>query len=170
MSIELEMTPKSEAFYEVYNRVNKASPSKQELKELRAVFEQHPEVWRETGDLCRMTSTFVVENIKGSKAVKQSIRYTMKAMRDEMNYNGASPLEQLLIEQVILGWLGYYVTHWNFESISSNNAPMRMVEHWEKRLNGAQRRYLRAIDSLNKIRKAGNRIQINIAEQQTNIN
>ena len=110
----------------------------------------------------------MVENIKGSKAVKQSIRYTMKAMRDEMNYDLASPLEQLLIEQVILGWLGYYVTHWSFESISSNNAPMRMVEHWEKRLNGAQRRYLRAIESLNKIRKTGNRIQINIAEQQIN--
>ena len=84
MSVELEMTPNSDAFYEVYNRVNTASPTKQELKELRAAFKQHPEVWRETGDLCRMTVSFVVENIKGNKAVKESIQYTMKAMRDEM--------------------------------------------------------------------------------------
>ena len=43
------------------------------------------------------------------------------------------------------------------------------IQHWEKRLNAAQRRFLRACESLARIRKMKlPPMQINIAQQQVN--
>ena len=42
------------------------------------------------------------------------------------------------------------------------------ARHFERRLNGAHRRYLRAIETLARVRKMGPALQINIADQQIN--
>lgn len=47
--------------------------------------------------------------------------------------------------------------------------PFKNAAYWERRLNSAHRRYLRAIETLAKIRKQGLAVQVNIAVNQINI-
>lgn len=57
----------------------------------------------------------------------------------------------------------------NYETTLKGSMPFKNAAYWERRLNSAHRRYLRAIETLAKIRKQGLAVQVNIAVNQINI-
>jgi hypothetical protein len=91
-----------------------------------------------------------------------------------MNYDLSSMLECLLIDNVINCWLRLQQVELQLTAQSdSENVSIRVVEYWEKRLSVAQRRHLRACETLARVRKiTRSTLQVNIAEegsQQVNI-
>ena len=43
-----------------------------------------------------------------TSVVRESVEHGLEAMRSEMGYGEAPPLERLLIDQIVLTWLHYY--------------------------------------------------------------
>lgn len=71
----------------------------------------------------------------------------------ELGYGSASPLEQMLIKHIIVCWLRLYDCEFRYEMMRKDKPTIAQAEHWEKRLSAAQRRYLRAIEALARVRR-----------------
>ena len=77
----------------------------------------------------------------------------------------------LLIEEVATCWLHRYQTQLVADRVLGQGGSFKQMEHWDRRAEAAQRRYLRALESLARVRKLAGRgaLQINIAGQQVNV-
>ncbi len=74
-------------------------------------------------------------------------------MRDNLGWSAASEIERILIEQICLNWLRLNLLESiHFIKTTGSHSSEHGI-YWEKRLSGAQRRYLRACESLAKVRK-----------------
>lgn len=156
---------------ELLQRTNKNNPSDKDVRKLQKALRDNPGLWRKYGDLARLTQNQIVDSIPASSAVKESVWRAAPEMRTQMNYDEAPLVERLLIEQVILTWLHYHKTHYVYQLVTDESCTLPRADFWERSINSAQRRYLRAIETLVRVRKLSGRanIQINIAEQQVNM-
>ncbi len=82
-----------------------------------------------------------------------------------LGYDRASPVERLLIEQVAACYLRLNITEQSFEGVMGQEHTFKLGAYWEKKLAAAQHRYLRAIETLARVRKllGGPAVQFNIA-------
>jgi hypothetical protein len=68
-----------------------------------------------------------------------------------------------------MAWLRLAYVEYQYTSITDGDQLIRRVDHWERRLNAAQRRFLRACSTLARIRKLNlPPIQVNIGQNQIN--
>lgn len=74
------------------------------------------------------------------------------------------PLARLLCEQVALCWLRLQATEHQYQNVSTSKEIV-VLEFVDRRLSAAQRRYLRAIEALARVRRLGINVQINVANQ-----
>lgn len=91
-------------------------------------------------------------------------------MRAEFGFDHSPLIEKLLIEHVILNWLHFHRIQYVYEIVISESFSLKVAQHWERCISSAQRRYLRAIESLARVRRIGGRpnIHLNIAQNQVN--
>jgi len=77
-------------------------------------------------------------------------------------------LEQMLIEEVLLCWLRLIIWEYKLTELDIEGMTLTKAEFWDKRLSGAQRRYLRACETLARVRRLTRNnpaLQVNIAAQ-----
>jgi len=162
-------------FLDVVGRAYKKKPAKKDLDELREWINKHPELWRVVFDTAWLLEDNFINNMVEGKASIIAIKKNMEEIRKGFDYCGSTILEQMLIDNIIISWLG--VQYANTQLITRMGRDERIVilEFWERRVSAAQRRYLRACESLTRIRRLMSldpRIQINIAAnggQQVNV-
>jgi len=96
-------------------------------------------------------------------------------LKKTLAYDEASPLAKLAIDEIALAWLRLYsVQHQHTSATHDSGSGIRppVAEFWDRRLEYAQRRYLRAVESLARIRKLERRLPpviFNLAERQMNV-
>jgi hypothetical protein len=86
-----------------------------------------------------------------------------------MGYDHSSHLERLLIDHIVLCWLRLYDTELRYEAALKEGMSLTLGTYWERKLSSNQHRYLRAVESLARMRKLMERtpaLQVNIAQQQ----
>lgn len=89
-----------------------------------------------------------------------------QGVRRELGSNDAGPMERLLIDHVTLCWFRLQTLEQRYSRTMSGSITLTLGQYWEKRLSAAQRRYLRALTTLARIRKMGlPAMQVNIAAQ-----
>ncbi len=71
---------------------------------LQAALREYPVLWRCTSDLAGQTQRQSIDNVADSELLTASLHKGLHEMRREMGFAMAPPLEQLLIEQVLLTW------------------------------------------------------------------
>ena len=70
---------------------------------------------------------------------------------------------------MITTWLQWQAAEWRYQNIAEESAlPPAQMEYWDRRMSMAQNRYMRACESLARVRWLLLRtpVQINIAAQQ----
>jgi hypothetical protein len=162
-------------FLDVVARAYKKKPAKKDLAELRKWINEYPELWRVVFDTAWLLEDNFISNMVQDKASIIAMKKNTEEIRKGFDYYGSTILEQMLIDNIIISWLG--VQYANFQLITRMNRDERIVllDFWEKRVSAAQRRYLRACESLMRIRRLMSLnpgIQINIATnggQQVNV-
>lgn len=169
MSNELTTASAAKELLAILRRINKEKPAEEELNLLRKILKRSPDMWRRAGDMARTTQQQILDNVQGPALIKESIARGLEVMREDLRFEEASALEKLLIEQIILSWLHFHTIQWGYETNSNQGTTLQNAAFLERRLNGAQRRYLRAIETLARIRKMGPAVQINIAKRQLNL-
>lgn len=172
--IELDPAKSSVEFADLVDRCYRKNPDKKDLAELRKVLEKSPELYKAVFDLSEVVTRQTIRGMLGDKdkATQTVIEAHVKNTKQEFGYERAPMAEKLLIENIVLAWLRYTYAEYQITSNMNTDATYKNNEHWEKRANAAHRRYMRAIETLTRVRKLTANIQVNIATnggQQVNI-
>ena len=152
------------------DKVDKAKPTKEDRAELSRVLREYPAVWRIAGDLAEQANQIMIADMNAPQSMKMSLKTGLSAMTAELTQPGDGELEKLIIRQIVGCWLRLsYVEYTYNRNTVSGSMNMRQGEYWERRLSAAQRRYLRAIESLARVRRLKlPAVQVNIGAQQVN--
>lgn len=161
------------AFYSLVDKVdNQKVTSSTDIKTLKEYLKNNPNLWRYAGDMALNARLNILQTETFAPAIKASVEVGLEEMAEELGYELAPPLERLLIEQIINSWLDHYLTEFKHQSLT-RQCSFEQADYWERRLNSSQRRYLRAVETLARVKKllrpAPNPVQLNIADRQVNI-
>jgi len=139
--------------YDLFTATNKPNPKDEDKEALRKYFAESPEICLEIADLSNRVQNQLLETLADSFLVRESYKVKLAAMRDNLGWNGSSEIEKILIKQVCLNWLRLnYIESVHLSKKTESHSHDSGI-YWEKRLSSAQKRYLRACESLAKVRK-----------------
>jgi hypothetical protein len=161
---------------ELVRNTHKEKPKQEDLAALRRFFDEDPELWQATGNLARRTLEHLCRTYyHRSVYVQECVLRRVEEMRKDMGYADASPLEGLLIEQILVCYVNVYVLEMNSAGKLCESHSTETGLYWDRRLTGAQRRFRCACETLARIRKLSQNspaLQFNIASaggQQVNV-
>ena len=151
-------------------QTNKAKPAKKDLQALRQFLRDRPELWRITGDMAEQSIRHLSNTMgENSALLRESLETGCRQLQKELGMDSDTLLEELLIQQVVMAWLRLTNIEFQYTGVTGGEQLIRRVDHWERRLNAAQRRFFRACETLARIRKLNvPMIQVNIGQQQVN--
>lgn len=143
------------------------------MRNLKTALEEYPELLDITGNLAQQCRYALINNAKMSAAAREIVTAGVNRLNQDLGYITAPPLEKLLIEQIILCYLRLYLWENAYHTKAGNqNISLKMWQEWERLIASAQRRYLRSIETLSRVRKMDISIQVNVAThggQQVNV-
>lgn len=159
----LELT--RDELFNLFKAVDKAKPKKADVAKFRKVLAVDSDAWRIGGDLNRHTREVLIENAAGkSVSIRLSLNRGVEQVKAALGYDTAPPLEQLLIDQVALAWLRHNYIEYQYQRQQVESMTLALAAYWERKLSQSQSRFLRACETLARVRKT------NIAIQLTQVN
>jgi hypothetical protein len=153
-------------FHALLDRTNKEKPDRKDVKALRALLQRNPGIWREVGSLAVQNRLKLVKDVHITTAAAELIHASMETMAQELGYDNASILEQMLIDQLLLAWLRLNLWEYQLTEMETQGMTLTKADFWERRISAAQRRFLRACETLARVR----RLARNLPALQVNIN
>ena len=148
-------------------------PAPADVRALRQILADTPGLWRYCGDIAQQALTTVIEAFSRQPLYRESVASGMAELRRELGAEQAAPLERLLIEQVVLCYLRLNLFEYQFTLAMRKAESEKGIRFWEGSVTSAQRRYLRACETLARVRRLARRtpdvMQINVAGQQVNL-
>ncbi|MBT7082548.1 MAG: hypothetical protein HN929_13995 [Chloroflexi bacterium] len=158
-----------DGFVDLLKAVDKDNPDKKDIRELRRWLEERPELALATTNLAEIAKNAIIETGPiQQKSVKMCVETGMAQQKNDLGYQDAPALEQLLIDNIVLCWLRLHVVEIEVSKNTQGSHTLSAGRYWDQRLSVAQMRYLRAIETLARVRKTNVAIQVNIAKQQIN--
>jgi hypothetical protein len=161
-----KITPKE--FIEIINKTDKENPKKEDLRELREALRANPALWKIAGDMADNAARNMISKVRTTPALKESLKTAWKEMQKELEGENKNPLEKLLIQQVVMSWFRLQLIEYKYTEMMNQSITLTLGRYWEGRLNAAQRRHLRAVETLARVRRILSRtpsVQVNIATQ-----
>lgn len=164
---------KSDELLDILKATNKEKPTKADLQRLTDYFIQHPTAVAQLGNLANQVQIQIVDHaFKTSEATAISVESYMADLRLDMGWDKASLIERGLIDHVVLCWLRLYITELRYERNMEAGMTLAQGEYLEKKLTAVQKRYLRAVETLARIRKlqqpAPNPLTLALVKAQVN--
>ncbi|MET0752669.1 MAG: hypothetical protein ABWZ66_04825 [Pyrinomonadaceae bacterium] len=92
-------------------------------------------------------------NQQCSFLMTETTKREIKKMRDGLGYEDASELEKILIEQICANYLRVNLLEAGHAQKTVETHTTEAGLYWDKRLSSAQGRYLRACETLAKVRR-----------------
>lgn len=144
---------------------NTKNPSEEDKQRLREHLAENPQVWEHIADLSGKVRDSILSSLASeSFLVQESYRHKLTAMRDGLGWQTSSEVEKILIEQICLNWLRLNFVEIVHREKTAAGVTIDWGIYWDKVLDSAQKRYLRACESLAKVRKL--LAEANLREQQ----
>lgn len=140
------------------------------LPALRKVFDEHPELWEENGELARIVEAGWLKRMGGKDELfKESVSRRLRAMRKELSGPAPSALERLLVDRIGVCWLALHYAEAIYAQ-TVGDMTFKQGEYYQDRIDRSQKRYLAAIKALAQLRRLQLPVvQVNVAEQQVNV-
>ncbi len=174
MSVQLATAAQNPAAFDelrkLTRKVDKAKPDPADVAELSALLYRTPALWRICGDLAEQAALRLIEEMNAPRSMKRSMQAGLSAMADELARPDDGPLESLIIRQIVGAWVRLAYTEYAYNgTLVAGNQTLAQADFWERRMTAAERRYLRACETLARVRRLRlPAVQVNIAEQQVN--
>ena len=158
------------AILDAIAKTDKEKPTKDDRAELDRILREVPAVWTVAGDVMNHTALGMIGQFNGTYALKKSLNTGWEQLRQDLERPSDGPLERLLIQQIALAWLKLaYTEHTHKHYLMTGSTTIVQADFWERRLSAAQRRFLRATETLARVRRLQlPAVQVNIAERQLN--
>jgi len=157
------ITVESNEVATIFDAVNVKQPTQKALTAYRDWLAATPDRWRLTGDMVAHAEGKLLATIGGTPLIVEGVKAGLAAQRSELGYATAAPLERLLIEQIVVCWLQLYQTQLGYTATMKDAVTLTVGLYWERRLTTVQGRYLKAIDTLARVRRLAIPVQVNIA-------
>ncbi len=169
-AIQMQLPTESYLSADELNAVIQAIDTKRPTKQQRAEFMRHlnalPKLAKLLGDAQEAITIRLVESVYGEGAGSIAARVHLDNLRSDFGYDGAPVLEQMLIEHILIAWLRLQQAEWRNLNATLGEHSFRLGDYWERRLSAAQSRYLRAVETLARVRRLNLKIQVNMANHQ----
>jgi hypothetical protein len=152
-------------------RANTERPDEATLAELRAFFDAYPDAWHMVKNLTARVLYAAIDASCRGAIEREALYRHLQAMRDDLGYAAASPMERTLIDHIVLCWLRLQTAERDYTAAFAHTpAAISLQTYAERRLHSTQARYLRAVDTLARVRRLTHPqpVQVNIASQQVN--
>lgn len=137
---------------DMIDRTNKVKPKPEDVQILRQMLAECPKLWRVAGHMATLVSEARINGWNTSALVKESVKHGMEVLRADLGFAQAPPLEQMLIEHVVLCWVNLHMVELVHNDRLTASHTIEAGLYWDRRLSTAQRRYTRAVESLTKVR------------------
>jgi hypothetical protein len=161
---------------EIVQRAYKPKPDPKDIQELQKWLEEYPEVWTFVFDMAQLIEGNLIKRIIPDQAAHLALEKNVDEIRTDLGYEDAPQLERMLIDSIVVSWLRYQWTEYRLMAYTGpSEGTTSAIAFWEKRLSVAQGRYLKACETLAKVRKLSLKnplLQVNIATesgQQVNV-
>lgn len=152
-------------FIDLVERCYKEKPDKADLRELQARLDERPDLWDNVFDLNDAVQEVVMLDVITRPAAKKALRANLKTIRAGLGYADAPQVERLLIESIVTAWLRLQRAELQYSQHTNGDHSTREGDYWLQVLGAAQRRYLRAVETLARVRRITRAtVQINVAE------
>jgi len=154
-------------FLEIYSKIDKDKPTKENLKEIQEYVSetQNPSITLQR--LSQNLTEHLINETFGANGMKiEPLLKGIDEMRNELGYSSSSTIEQLLIDEIILEFLRTYHMQLALTTFTTNKGiDLKNIKKFDELLNSAQARFHKSIQTLMKLRKSGVKLQINIATE-----
>lgn len=130
----------------------KDDPSDEARAYYDAQLNADPDEWRKYGDLARAAFDLAFKGFWLGYVTKESVRRGAELLRAELGYAEAQPAERILIDHAVLCHVRLGMVEHLYSRQTSGSYSMAVGEHWERRLALAQRRFTRAVLTLERVR------------------
>jgi hypothetical protein len=159
-----------ERMYNLIMDVDSDEPNQESLTEFRLILQNYKGLSAYLGDPVKYAREKTLKCYGEKRSVKLAVESEMDHLAGELAACGSSPLERLLIEHVVMCWMLYYETQLRSVTASqSSEQTMKQAMFWEKKLDSAQKRFLKASDQLSRARKLMTPMQVNVGMNQVNV-
>jgi hypothetical protein len=128
------------------------------------------------GTVGTMLNMFFDETTGGNKGQQLLKEAEVLSIKERLGYNSSCQAEKLIIDQVLLCWAGVnFAENMAMIFLNKEGTSVSTFNFYQDNLSRYQNRYLRAIETLARVRKLSKGIafQVNIATdggQQVNVN
>lgn len=141
-------------FSDAFNRANKNKPHPADVEKLKTMLRDNAdlELWRKVSGVAGAAEIMLLAHDSISPALRETWRLRIASEREELGYKDAPEVERLLISHIVLCWLRMNILEMFGASLLNQEATLTKAMFWEKRLELAQRRFTRAVESLAKVR------------------
>ena len=95
----------------------------------------------------------VLKPFSNNSTFHESMKQGRLELRKEFGFDDSSPFERMLIEHVVLCWLQMQITSILYSSSINGDSSLKVKDYFCRRLSAAQRRFLRACETLTRIRR-----------------
>ncbi len=153
------------AVLDLLPRLEKPKVSPADRTAYRALLEREPGLWRMAGDLGRGAQDQIIKSMGANAALTEAVKVGLDEMREQLQGDDAPRLIKLLVEQVLVCWLQLYQTHYSYTVATSEDHSFAKGDYWQRRLTATQGRYLRALETLARVRRLAIPVQVNIAAE-----
>lgn len=138
----------------IFEATNQDKPKQKDIDALDKIFAENPHIWENVGNIGDRVMESIIKNDLGKNhLVYEATKKKLADLRDQLGWENSNQLEKVIIEQICLNWLRHNL----LESVHSNKTrethTVAIGNHWDKLLTQSQKRYLRAVESLAKVRK-----------------
>ena len=146
---------------------SKPKPTEEELAQLREALKERAVVDL-LGDMSRRLQSRLVQSAYRYPGLAMAVRAKMEQLRTELAYEQGSPLEQLLIDHLVSAWVRLQTVEAGYQTAMQQQCPPAVARTWERKLDGAHKRYLKAVEALAKVQTLLRRapVEVSIAKAQ----
>jgi hypothetical protein len=151
---------------ELTRKIDKEQPDPADLQALRDLLTLYPDLSRTVADLPQLALNRLATQLQNRPVFNEALKQRLSNLKSDLGYDSASPVERLMIEQILLSWLRLYYIELAVTQLAQTS--LTAYAHWDKRLTTAQHRYLKACQALARIRKltlTTPALQVNIAAE-----
>lgn len=154
-------------------RIDAEHPDPKDITWLRTLLREQPAFYNLLTRRVTTVDEALIRRTVSHEVGVQVLLAQADKMRTDLGDETAPPLERPLIAHVVTAWLTLQQAEAGYESRvgGKNGVDLDIGIWWEKRMTMIQRRYLRAVETLARVRRltAPATVQINVGEKQINV-
>lgn len=150
-------------------RIDKGDPAPEDVQALTKELNEKPQLYRSIGNLQSNVFSEILRESVSSAFLKECAERYIEEMKIELGYKDSTFVEKMLIDEIIMRWLRLQTMETYHKNATSQSHTLEQGIYVEKRLDLAQKRFLRAMDTLAKVRKMIAQTQAKGAEMFKNL-